>query len=201
MTGADSPVMALSSTDATPSMMSPSAGITSPAATRTMSPLRSDGRRHDFVGPVRALALGDRLGLGPRSVSACALPRPSAIASAKLAKSTVSQSQNVICSSKPRSPPPVDDVAGCRRSVVSTLPISTTNITGLRAIVRGCSLRNESPIARRTICGSQIDLCCAWPSEHLPRVHHEVLDDRAEAERGKERQRADDHDHADEQRR
>ena len=43
MTGADSPVMALSSTDATPSMMSPSAGITSPATTRTMSPLRSDG--------------------------------------------------------------------------------------------------------------------------------------------------------------
>ena len=43
MTGADSPVMALSSTEATPSMMSPSAGITSPAATRTMSPLRSAG--------------------------------------------------------------------------------------------------------------------------------------------------------------
>ena len=41
MTGADSPVMALSSTDATPSMMSPSAGITSPAATRTTSPFRN----------------------------------------------------------------------------------------------------------------------------------------------------------------
>ena len=45
--------------------------------------------------------------LARRSVSACALPRPSAIASAKLAKSTVSQSQNVICSSKPSPPPPV----------------------------------------------------------------------------------------------
>jgi len=33
MTGADSPVIALSSTDATPSMTSPSAGITSPAMT------------------------------------------------------------------------------------------------------------------------------------------------------------------------
>ena len=65
MTGADSPVMALSSTDATPSTISPSAGITSPADTRTMSPLRSDGRRHDLVGPIRALALGDRLGLRP----------------------------------------------------------------------------------------------------------------------------------------
>ena len=34
MTGADSPVMALSSTEATPSMTSPSIGITSPASTR-----------------------------------------------------------------------------------------------------------------------------------------------------------------------
>ena len=42
-----------------------------------------------------------------RSVSACALPRPSAIASAKLAKSTVSQSQTTICRSNRRSPLPV----------------------------------------------------------------------------------------------
>ena len=38
MTGADSPVMALSSTEAAPSMTSPSAGICSPALTRTISP-------------------------------------------------------------------------------------------------------------------------------------------------------------------
>ena len=41
MTGADSPVMADSSTEATPSMTSPSPGMNSPAATRTMSPERS----------------------------------------------------------------------------------------------------------------------------------------------------------------
>ena len=41
ITGADSPVMALSSTEATPSITSPSAGITSPASTSTTSPLRS----------------------------------------------------------------------------------------------------------------------------------------------------------------
>ena len=35
-----------------------------------------------------------------RSVSACALPRPSATASATLAKSTVSQSQTVIVQAK-----------------------------------------------------------------------------------------------------
>ncbi len=38
MTGADSPVMADSSTDATPSMISPSPGITWPASTTTRSP-------------------------------------------------------------------------------------------------------------------------------------------------------------------
>ena len=38
MTGADSPVIADSSTDAMPSSMSPSPGISSPAVTITMSP-------------------------------------------------------------------------------------------------------------------------------------------------------------------
>ena len=37
-----------------------------------------------------------------RSVSACALPRPSAIASAKLAKSTVNQSQSEIAEDEAR---------------------------------------------------------------------------------------------------
>ncbi|MNV96250.1 hypothetical protein D3C71_1912350 [compost metagenome] len=41
ITGADSPVMALSSTDAPPSITSPSQGIISPASTSTTSPLRS----------------------------------------------------------------------------------------------------------------------------------------------------------------
>ncbi|SQC88681.1 Uncharacterised protein [Klebsiella pneumoniae] len=40
ITGADSPVMALSSTEAPPSMTSPSQGIISPASTSTTSPLR-----------------------------------------------------------------------------------------------------------------------------------------------------------------
>src|SRR5262249_4510014 len=41
ITGADSPVIADSSTDATPSMTSPSPGIKSPATTLTISPERS----------------------------------------------------------------------------------------------------------------------------------------------------------------
>ena len=46
MTGADSPVMALSSTEAMPAMISPSPGMVPPASTSTMSPLRRlpDGR-------------------------------------------------------------------------------------------------------------------------------------------------------------
>ena len=40
MTGADSPVMADSSTEAMPSMTSPSPGMISPASTTTTSPLR-----------------------------------------------------------------------------------------------------------------------------------------------------------------
>ena len=45
-----------------------------------------------------------------RKVSACALPRPSAMASAKFAKRTVNQSHNVICRLKS------DDVCGLRTS-------------------------------------------------------------------------------------
>ena len=41
ITGADSPVMALSSTDATPAITWPSPGMVSPASTSTTSPRRS----------------------------------------------------------------------------------------------------------------------------------------------------------------
>ena len=101
MTGALSPVMALSSTEATPSMTSPSPGIRSPASTSTTSSFaqavdgrrrrascrrRSRGSSQQFLGRARRAAW-------PRSASAWALPRPSAIASAKLANSTVNHSQ------------------------------------------------------------------------------------------------------------
>src|SRR6185295_3260047 len=93
-----------------------------------------------------------------RKLSACALPRPSAMASAKFANSTVNHSQSVICNSNPVF---VTDGIGamiprisCR--VVKTLPTSTTNMTGLPIIFRGCSFLNESTIARLTICAFQI---------------------------------------------
>ena len=201
MTGADSPVIADSSTDATPSMISPSDGMNSPAFTITTSSLRSavagtvsvlpPASRRFAVVSVRAL----------RSVSACAFPRPSAIASAKLANRTVSHSQKVICSSKPRPGRP-RAASSAKRTVVSTLPTSTTNITGFFAIVRGWSLRSASTIAPRTMPGSQIDLDFAWVDIRIPDLRHQqVLDDRTEAEGREKRQRADDDDDADEQRR
>ena len=87
ITGADSPVIADSSTLAIPSITSPSAGITSPAETTTTSPSASGARRDLLERPSgrRRWAVVSARVL--RSASACALPRPSAIASAKLAKS------------------------------------------------------------------------------------------------------------------
>ena len=87
-----------------------------------------------------------------RRAFACALPRPSAIASAKFAKSTVSHSQ--------RATVPVNQSGSCspepnrsrkKIAVVITLPSSTMKMTGLRKSVRGSSFPNESPIAARTI--------------------------------------------------
>ncbi len=140
MTGALSPVMALSSTEATPSTTSPSLGMYSPASMSTMSPLRSSelctvvvraraGTNAPFVGgPTRRLAVISRR--WRRSSSACAAPRPSAIASAKLANSTVNQSQSETARMKPAGASPCPSRACTKRAVVSTLPISTTNITG-----------------------------------------------------------------------
>ena len=70
-------------------MTVPSPGITSPASTTTTSPRRQLVAA--LVPPSRQ-ARGGLVRIA-RSVAACALPRPSAIASAKLPKSTVSHSQ------------------------------------------------------------------------------------------------------------
>ena len=150
MTGADSPVMADSSTEATPSITSPSLGIMSPASTSTRSPsLRSRAEtisncRAAEAVPVRRLAwVWVRV---RRRFSAWALPRPSATASEKLAKITVNQSQNTIWAVKPIPPWPAR-MSRIRMTVVSAETISTTNITGLRASVRGLSLRRDSQAA------------------------------------------------------
>ena len=92
MTGADSPVIALSSTEAMPSMTSPSPGMYCPASTTTVSPLRRMEAATFSSRPSTSFRASISLRIF-RSDAAWALPRPSATASAKLAKSTVNQSQ------------------------------------------------------------------------------------------------------------
>ncbi len=94
ITGADSPVMADSSTEATPSITSPSLGMTSPAETTTMSSRSSAVAATTSMDPSGLRRLAVVWVRVRRSESAWAFPRPSAIASAKLAKRTVNQSQS-----------------------------------------------------------------------------------------------------------
>src|SRR5580700_5379870 len=155
MTGADSPVMADSSTDATPSTTSPSPGMTWPAWTTTWSPRvrlvpgtdssRSESGEAPGFHPTSRRAIVSRL--ARRSVSAWALPRPSATASARLANTTVSQSQTTMVQL---------NADGDRMAVyrVSTAPTSTTNMTGFLIWTRGSSFLNASGVDFRRIFGS-----------------------------------------------
>src|SRR3989440_1244430 len=228
MTGADSPVMADSSTEATPSTTSPSPGMTSPASTSTSSPLRNSGAATSCTAPTRSL-LANRLAIvverALRSVSACALPRPSAIASAKLAKTTVNHNQMATANTKIVSAVSwlrvkvVEGVEKSRRTnsmVVITLPISTTNITGFLICTRGSSFLKESGIARRIIVGSKMERsplrrvfhCLTSKAsgfvsvcmlECPPCLHQQVLDNWSQGVCREVGQCAHDQDHADEQ--
>ena len=110
MTGADSPVIADSSTEATPSMTSPSAGTTSLASIKMISPLRKvdpltnicDALRLAFVNFFARTSC-----FAPRRDSAWALLRPSASASAKLAKRTVNHSHKLTARMNPAGASPL----------------------------------------------------------------------------------------------
>ena len=158
MTGADSPVMADSSTLAMPSTTSPSPGITSPATTTTRSPGRRRVAETSSVDPPAVSRRAVVSVLAARKVAAWALPRPSATASARLAKTTVSQSQTTTDQAKP-----LGDVTAAR--VENTAPTSTTNITGLRAITRGSSLRTASGRDDTSIRGSSRPPATRWRVE------------------------------------
>ena len=125
MTGADSPVIALSSTEATPSMTSPSAGMKSPASTSTTSPLRSFAASTLDHSVVRAVpgsffAITERF--AARRLSACALARPSAALSAKFANSTVNHSQTEIAKMKLGEASPCPTRDWIQRMVVRIAP-------------------------------------------------------------------------------
>ncbi len=156
MTGADSPVMADSSTEATPSMISPSEGMTSFTSHTTRSPLRSAEAGTTSSVPswlsLRA-TVSERM---RRRATACALPRPSARASAKLAKSTVRNSQIVIDQLKR---------SECDRDSMNviTVPIRTTNMTGFLTWTRGSSLVNDPASPSSRISRSNRPRCSATP--------------------------------------
>ena len=161
ITGADSPVIADSSTEAIPSITVPSPGIASPASTTTTSPRTSSAA--DFSPPSRIFAVASvRIA---RRLAAWARPRPSASASARLAKTTVSQSQTVTLKVNqegswppPSGLPPKSWIS--QATVVIRAPISTTNMTGLRTWTRGSSLRTDSTSAGRRISGSKSERAC-----------------------------------------
>ena len=153
ITGALSPVITDSSTVAIPSMTSPSPGMTSPALQTTTSPARSFDEETFSSRPPSAKRFAIVSVLVLRSDSAWALPRASAIASAKVANRTVNQSQRSICSSNPIPPAPVA-MSRTRNNSTSAAPTSTTKITGFFISVTGFSFRTESLTARRRISGS-----------------------------------------------
>ena len=92
ITGADSPVIADSSTLAMPSTTSPSDGITSPALQITRSPVLSSVAGTGICCFPRILCAMVCVRFF-RRLSAWAFPLPSATASAKFANNTVNQSQ------------------------------------------------------------------------------------------------------------
>jgi hypothetical protein len=89
-----------------------------------------------------------------RRVSAWALPRPSAIASAKFAKTTVNQSQSVIWTRNLIDSPSVPVKMS---TVVIAAPTSVTNMTGFLTMWTGFSFLKDSPIAGMTMVGSKMD--------------------------------------------
>src|SRR5262245_21074155 len=208
ITGADSPVIADSSTEAIPSTISPSPGISSPADTITRSPARRSeaGTVSSLPSDVSRRAI--RSARVRRSVSACALPRPSAIASAKFANSTVNHSPSPIAVSNATGPPPT--ASATIRIVTTVETTSTTKITGFRSNERGFNLRKLSTIACWTMGPSKSgrDLTAvsvAGPASGgaattiSAQPLLQVLDDRSQGERGQERERSDDHDHTGQQ--
>ncbi len=92
MTGADSPVMADSSTLAMPSIDVAVAGDDLAGLDHHHVALLQPGGGHLFLGP-SARCSRAVVSCGLPQAAACALPRPSATASARLANTTVAHSQ------------------------------------------------------------------------------------------------------------
>ena len=199
-----SPVMALSSTEATPSITSPSSGIDVAGLDQhdvALAQLALHGSRcavRAAVGARRA-SWPRRLLARLRSDVACALPRPSAIASAKLANSTVNHSQSEIARMKPGRRLAVADAAPGRHSSggqhAADVDDEHDRVAQLHARVElGERRRRQRRLARaagRTACElSACDRLLMAMSLISCRAQHQVLDDGPERQRRHERSAA-----------
>ena len=148
ITGALSPVIAASLTEATPDTTSPSDGIRSFVSTSTISPtLSSLAGTLSKARPSPFSRLAVSSAFVARRLAAWALPRPSASASANVPNSTVSHSQTASCALKAmlRSSCPM-----MSSIVINAATTAVTNMTGLRTSSRGSSFRNDALIAGTT---------------------------------------------------
>lgn len=91
-----------------------------------------------------------------RRASAWAFPRPSAMASAKFAKITVSQSHAAIAPVNRRSSVRPRTRSARKIAVVMALPTSTTNITGFLSWIRGSSFLTDALRAVATMSAEKI---------------------------------------------
>ncbi len=157
MTGADSPVIAASLTEAMPSITSPSPGMTSPASQTTRSPACSSVGRDALVdlmvvrhqqpfGRRLCAGLAQRVGLRLAAAFRHRLgevgkqygePQPDRRSAAR--------------SRRVRRPIAISRTSS---TLVSSVTISSTNITGFLTSVRGSSLTKAWPIAGTMIFGS-----------------------------------------------
>ncbi len=159
--GSETPVVSDSSASVEPQITSPSVGTSSSASTTTTSPgrrsaasIRSISAANapgspagSYDGTRRAVLLSRR----SRSAAVWERPRPSARASAALAVSSVSHSQNANTQLNPAGnavppdeAPASETLVTAAAAVVSTAPTSTRKSTGLRQRVRGSILRMAS---------------------------------------------------------
>ena len=194
-TGADSPVTALSFTDATPSMTSPSAGMMSSGLDQHQVAARA-GRRASTVWYSVLLAAEQFLGVHVPSHRAqrrglrLAAPFGDRFGEVREQHREPQPDRDREDEARAAFAADLPERAPTPMTVVKMLPTKTTNITGLRICTRGSSLRNESRIAERTI-GLSRSFCECRPSTRQSAVtfmfrpsaqHHlQVLDDRVRA--------------------
>ena len=192
-----------------PSMISPSPGMISPATTSHTSPTRRSADGTSISDPSRRTRaiVSARV---RRRASACALPLPSATASAKLAKTTVIRSHATVAPANTLVEALELEKSLSQKNSARTDVTSTVNITGFLAMCRGLSFMNESAMARRRTPGSKDKMPFGEPASPLGDgvavsavmltcaslgVGDEVLDDRAERKDGEVGQADDDHGH------